>query len=83
MALFHDAAKMPSPSERLTILVIRGTTVGSIFLRIFVGIGSSSHDLVLRLHMTAFTWSWVRGTNFLNFGAPVGLHLYGSVLLKL
>ena len=40
IAVFHSLQKHPSPNDRLTILVVRGVTFGSISLSIEVGIVS-------------------------------------------
>ena len=82
IALFHVEANVPLSSERLTILVISGTTKGSIFLRMCVGIGYSSQDLVLSADITSLTCFSMRGKNFLNFGASVAPHLNDGMSVK-
>ena len=67
-AVFHSLQKAPSPSDLLTILVIRGRIFGTITLSIVVGIGSSSQDLDLRPEMTLLTSSWDNGANSFSSG---------------
>ena len=47
-AVFQLLQKSPWVSERLTILVISGSTAGIIFLRMSVGMVSSSQNLVFK-----------------------------------
>ena len=81
--LFSSLAKVPVPSERLTILVIRGNTCSSISLSIFVGIGSNSQDLVSSDVTTFLTSSSVKGANSVSLGVSDTSHTKAGVVFKI
>ena len=75
-AVFHSLQKHPSPNDRLTILVIRGVTFGSISLSIEIRIASSLQDLNLRHEITPPTCFSVSRANHLSSGTSYVFGVY-------
>ena len=72
-AVFHLVLNSLLVSEVLTILVIRGQTVGRIFLSMLVGMSSSLQDLdFICLIIRAVCFS-INGANFLSNGTDVSV----------
>ena len=61
MAFFHWSAKTLSSKEMLMIAVISSMIKGATFLKMVVGMGSLSHDLVVILFMIFMTLLFVIG----------------------
>ena len=66
MAVFQECAKILVVMELLTIEVIGPITLGRTLFRIFVGIGSISHDLLAIFPIILDTSCSVRGWNSLS-----------------
>ena len=82
IAVFQDLINCPSLRDRFTILVIRGRIAGSNFLKVVVGMGSSSQDLVLRDITTLHISSSFSSVNLCSFGRLFGVGMYTGLSLS-